>query len=71
MQKLLILTIKAYQYLISPFLGSNCRYLPSCSQYTEEAIMKHGVRKGIFLGAARICRCHPLKEGGYDPVPDL
>lgn len=70
MQKILIFGIKAYQYILSPFLGANCRYIPTCSQYTVEAITKHGVLKGTVLGVSRICRCHPLKEGGYDPVPD-
>lgn len=70
MQKILISGIKAYQYLLSPWLGPRCRYIPSCSEYTAEAIAKHGVFKGVALGVSRVCRCHPLHKGGYDPVPD-
>lgn len=47
-----------------------CRYMPTCSQYTKEAITKHGAVKGVIMGMARICRCHPFHKGGYDPVPD-
>jgi len=70
MQKILISGIKAYQYILSPFLGANCRYIPTCSQYTMEAITKHGALKGSVLGVSRVCRCHPFHKGGYDPVPD-
>jgi putative membrane protein insertion efficiency factor len=70
MQKILISGIKVYQYILSPFLGANCRYTPTCSQYTAEAITKHGALKGTILGVTRVCRCHPLHKGGYDPVPD-
>ena len=68
MRKLLILPIQAYRYLLSPFLGSSCRYTPSCSQYALEAIEQHGV-KGIWLSLKRLGSCHPWHEGGYDPVP--
>jgi len=70
MQKFLISSIKAYQFLLSPYLAPHCRYMPTCSQYTKEAITKHGAVKGAAMGVARICRCHPLHKGGYDPVPD-
>lgn len=64
-----ILIIKFYQKAISPLLGQHCRFYPSCSQYTLEAIQEWGLLKGIVLGAKRICRCHPLNPGGIDPVP--
>lgn len=62
--------LRLYQRTISPLLGSNCIYQPTCSQYTVEAIEKHGVLRGGWLGAKRVSRCHPFHQGGYDPVPD-
>jgi len=56
--------------LISPFLGQNCRFYPSCSKYAEEAITVHGGIKGSWLAIKRIGRCHPWHEGGIDPVPE-
>ena len=61
--------IRGYQRTVSPLLGSNCRYHPSCSHYTYEAIEIHGVARGSWLGIKRIGRCHPFHEGGFDPVP--
>lgn len=61
--------IRAYQKLLSPLLGQHCRFYPSCSQYTLEAIQEWGLAKGVWLGTKRICRCHPLNPGGIDPVP--
>lgn len=55
--------------MISPILGANCRYTPSCSQYCIEAINEWGVIKGVFLGLKRIGRCHPWGSSGYDPIP--
>jgi len=69
MKKILVILIRFYQYAISPYLGRRCRYFPSCSEYTVEAVQKHGACKGGWLGAKRICRCHPWHPGGYDPVP--
>ena len=67
-KKLFILLINIYQK-ISKFTPKTCRFYPTCSQYTKEAIVKYGVIKGCFLGVKRIARCHPWNEGGYDPVP--
>jgi len=64
-----LMLIKIYQYGISPLLGSNCRFTPTCSQYMAEAIKKHGLLKGILLGTVRISRCRPGGGSGYDPVP--
>lgn len=61
--------IRAYQLIISPALGPCCRFYPSCSEYTRQAIEEWGLARGIYLGARRISRCHPLNEGGLDPVP--
>ncbi|PKO35450.1 MAG: membrane protein insertion efficiency factor YidD [Betaproteobacteria bacterium HGW-Betaproteobacteria-7] len=69
MKSLLIGLIRVYQYAISPLMGRSCRYVPTCSEYTVEAIRKHGAIKGGWLGAKRIGRCHPWHPGGYDPVP--
>jgi len=64
-----ILLIKFYQYVISPVIGPKCRYTPTCSHYTLEAINKYGVIKGIWLALKRIARCHPWGGHGHDPVP--
>ncbi len=69
MRKLVILFIRAYQYLISPLSPPTCRFTPSCSQYISEAVEKHGVVKGGWLGIKRVLRCNPWNSGGYDPVP--
>lgn len=69
MQPLVVTLIHFYQRFISPLLGSNCRYYPTCSHYMVEAIEKYGVSKGGWLGMKRIMRCHPWHEGGFDPVP--
>ncbi|HEY52016.1 MAG TPA: membrane protein insertion efficiency factor YidD [Caldilineae bacterium] len=69
-KKVFLVFIRFYQRFISPALGSNCIYTPSCSYYAYEAIEKHGVLRGGWLGVKRIARCHPFHEGGYDPVPD-
>lgn len=64
-----VLFLRAYQVLLSPLLGSTCRYEPSCSAYCMEAVERHGVARGLWLGLCRLCRCHPWHEGGFDPVP--
>lgn len=63
----LIALIRGYQLLISPWLGPNCRYTPTCSQYFIEVVKKHGVLKGSYRGVLRILRCHPFSRGGHDP----
>jgi putative membrane protein insertion efficiency factor len=62
--------IRLYQRALSPSLGKNCRYQPTCSAYTYGAIERFGFFRGAWLGVRRIGRCHPFVEGGYDPVPD-
>lgn len=69
MKKVLLLLIRSYKKLLSPFLGRNCRFYPSCSDYCHEAIDKHGVFKGCYLGVRRIVKCGPWHRGGVDKVP--
>jgi uncharacterized protein len=68
MKYLLILIIKTYQIFLSPLLGKNCRFSPTCSSYAIEAINKFGSIKGTWLALKRISKCHPWHDGGYDPV---
>ena len=68
MQRLLIFLIRCYQVTISPLLGNRCRFYPSCSVFTIEAIEQLGPAKGILTGIRRIVRCHPFNRGGYDPL---
>ena len=65
------LGIKGYRRFVSPLLGQNCRYNPTCSAYALEAISRYGAFRGGWLAAKRIGRCHPFHDGGNDPVPDL
>jgi len=69
MKLLLLALIRIYQYAISPLIGRRCRFFPSCSEYTVEAVEKYGACKGTRLGLKRISRCHPWNPGGFDPVP--
>ena len=64
-----VFLIRGYQRAISPLLGQNCRYLPTCSSYAVDAISGHGLLRGGWLALRRLGRCHPFREGGYDPVP--
>lgn len=69
LSKSIIFFIRIYRLLFSPILPRSCRFVPSCSRYAEEAIVKHGPIIGIVLAAKRLLRCHPWTPGGYDPVP--
>lgn len=68
MRKLIIYLIVKYQNYVSPVLGKNCKYYPTCSEYTKQAIEKYGVFKGFFYGLKRIIKCNPFSKGGYDPL---
>ena len=68
MKSIAILFVRCYQLLLSPFFGQQCRFTPTCSQYTIDAIQKKGVIQGIFLSIKRIGKCHPWCKGGHDPV---
>ena len=70
MKRVLIGMVKAYRLLLSPWIGSACRFVPTCSVYSIEALERHGAAAGAYLTAARIARCHPWCAGGHDPVPD-
>jgi putative membrane protein insertion efficiency factor len=70
MRFMLIAIIKFYKYFISPLLGSNCRFYPSCSSYSLEALQRHGAIIGCYLTLKRLLKCHPFHEGGIDPVPE-
>jgi len=70
MKRFFIMLVKGYSLLISPVLGNNCRYYPTCSSYMVQAIERFGVLRGIWLGTRRLLRCHPFHEGGFDPVPE-
>ena len=70
-RRALIALIKGYSFLISPLIGRNCRFYPTCSQYMQKSIEKHGVAKGIIMGGKRLCKCHPYYKGEIeDPVPE-
>jgi len=67
--KILIFLIRIYQYTLSPYIGRSCRYYPTCSNYSIDALKKHGAIKGTFLSVKRILSCNPWGGSGYDPVP--
>lgn len=69
MARILIWIVKAYQLVLSPFFGQQCRFYPTCSQYALEAIQKHGAVRGTYYTACRLGRCHPWCDGGHDPIP--
>ncbi len=62
--------IRGYQYTLSPFIGNQCRFHPTCSHYALDAISKHGALRGVWLTLRRLLRCHPFNPGGFDPVPE-
>lgn len=69
MKYLIIAVVRGYQRFVSPMTRPSCRYVPTCSEYAVESVSRYGALKGLWLTAKRISRCHPLHEGGYDPVP--
>jgi putative membrane protein insertion efficiency factor len=69
MKALLVWLLRGYQLLLSPMLGQNCRFYPTCSNYAIEALRTHGAARGSLLAARRVCRCHPWNAGGVDLVP--
>jgi uncharacterized protein len=69
MKTLLIALLRFYRYAISPMLGRNCRFHPTCSEYAIEAVQRHGALRGGWMAMKRVGRCHPFNPGGYDPVP--
>lgn len=71
MKKALLLLIRAYQLLLTPLLGRHCRFLPTCSRYTYEAIERFGAWRGSWLGLRRLLKCHPFHAGGLDPIPEF
>ena len=68
--RVLIGLVRGYQLTFSALIGRRCRFLPTCSDYAMEAIARHGAWRGLWLGAHRVCRCHPWGGDGFDPVPD-
>jgi hypothetical protein len=69
MARILIWIVKAYQLVLSPFFGQQCRFYPTCSQYAVEALQKHGAIAGSYYTVHRLLRCHPWCDGGHDPIP--
>jgi uncharacterized protein len=69
MTRIILIIIKIYKKTLSPIIGTHCRFWPTCSDYTAEAVAKHGPARGLYLGLRRLLRCHPFHAGGVDPVP--
>ena len=69
MKSVLLLLLRGYQYLISPMLGQNCRFYPSCSEYAVQALNEYGAAKGSLMACKRLCKCHPWHAGGVDLLP--
>ena len=69
-QRALIFLVRGYRLFLSPWLGSSCRFEPTCSAYSLQALQKHGAAVGAYMTLTRLARCHPFCEGGHDPVPD-
>lgn len=69
MKRILLALLRIYKIALSPYLGSRCRFWPTCSDYAREAVIRHGAARGSWMAACRLCRCHPFTQGGYDPVP--
>jgi uncharacterized protein len=66
---MLVALVRAYQVVLSPFFGQQCRFTPTCSHYAIKAMQTHGAAKGVWLSVKRILRCHPWQDGGHDPIP--
>lgn len=67
--RLLLFFVRVYQYALSPYFGTQCRFTPSCSHYAVDALAKYGAIKGTYMASRRLLKCHPWHRGGYDPVP--
>lgn len=68
MRRLIVLLLHGYQWGLSPLLPSACRFTPTCSEYTKQAVLRYGAARGLYLGLRRLLRCHPFHAGGFDPV---
>jgi putative membrane protein insertion efficiency factor len=71
MKTLMLLLIRGYQLTLSPLLGRHCRFLPTCSAYTYQAVQRFGAGRGAYLGLRRLLKCHPFHAAGHDPVPEI